>query len=248
MQRLRDNPSCADQEHAAILDSSDPGLSYQLTFDPRDHLVYFPALRPRVAILREQGVNGHSEMAFAFMNAGFTAVDVHMTDLLAGHIHLESPVGMAACGGFSYGDVLGAGRGRAESVLNHSSLRTQFEDFFARKDTFTLGICNGCQFLTRLRELIPGAEDWPVFTSNESEQYEARVCQVELLDFGPPSVFLHGMAGSKLPIATAHAEGHTRCQPSHSAQSLLEAGKIWVRYVDNYGKPTEAYPANPNGS
>lgn len=248
MQRLRDNPSCADCEHAAILDWSDPGLSYKLTFDPRDHIIPFPASRPRVAILREQGVNGHSEMAFAFMNAGFAAIDVHMTDLLAGRVHLASFVGLAACGGFSYGDVLGAGRGWAESVLRHHPLRKQFEGFFARQDTFTLGVCNGCQFLTRLRRLIPGADDWPIFTLNESEQYEARVCQVELLDPDPPCVFLHGMAGSKFPIATAHAEGRARCQSAHPAGTLLKACKVAVRYVDNYGQPTERYPANPNGS
>ena len=182
------------------------------------------------------------------MNAGFTAIDVHMTDLLGGRVHLASFVGLSACGGFSYGDVLGAGRGWAESVLKHPSLRKQFGDFFARKDTFALGVCNGCQFLTRLRRLIPGADDWPIFTLNESEQYEARVCQVELLDHDPPSVFLHGMAGSKLPIATAHAEGRARCQSPQSVGTLLEAGKIAVRYVDNYGQPTEKYPANPNGS
>jgi phosphoribosylformylglycinamidine synthase len=248
VQRLRDNPACADCEHAAILDSSDPGLSYKLTFHPKDRLVHFPAYRPRVAILREQGVNGHSEMAFAFMNAGFAAIDVHMTDLLAGRVHLASFVGLAACGGFSYGDVLGAGRGWAESVLRHPSLREQFEGFFVRKDTFALGVCNGCQFLTRLRRLIPGADDWPIFTLNESEQYEARVCEVELLDSGPSCIFLHGMAGCKLPIATAHAEGRAHCQSPHSPGALLEAGKVAVRYVDNYGKPTETYPANPNGS
>jgi phosphoribosylformylglycinamidine synthase len=187
-------------------------------------------------------------MAFAFMNAGFAAIDVHMTDLLDGRVHLASFVGLAACGGFSYGDVLGAGRGWAESVLRHDSMRKRFEEFFARKDTFTLGVCNGCQFLTRLRRLIPGADDWPTFTLNESEQYEARVCQVELLDSGPPCVFLHSMAGSKLPIATAHAKGRARCQTPHSASTLLEAGKVAIRYVDNYGQPTERYPANPNGS
>jgi phosphoribosylformylglycinamidine synthase len=248
MQRLRDNPSCADSEHAAVLDSSDPGLSYQLTFNPKDRLDPFPASRPRVAILREQGVNGHSEMAFAFMNAGFVAVDVHMTDLLAGRVQLESFVGLAACGGFSYGDVLGAGRGWAESVLRHRSLREQFQGFFARKDTFALGVCNGCQFLTRLRKLIPGADGWPIFTGNQSEQYEARVCEVEVLDQGEPSVFLHSMGGSKLPITTAHAEGYARCLSPGSAEALLEAGKVAVRYVDNYGRPTEKYPANPNGS
>jgi phosphoribosylformylglycinamidine synthase len=248
MQRLRDNPSCADGEHATILDSSDPGLSYQLTFDPRDHLISIPSSRHRVAILREQGVNGHSEMAFAFMNAGFTAIDVHMTDLLAGRVELASFVGLAACGGFSYGDVLGAGRGWAESVLRHPSLREQFKTFFVRKDTFALGVCNGCQFLTRLRNLIPGAEDWPVFTMNESEQYEARVCQVEVLDSGPPSVFLHGMRGSKLPIATAHAEGRASFPSPDSAGALLETGTVAVRYVGNDGQPTESFPANPNGS
>ncbi|KIY00204.1 uncharacterized protein Z520_03889 [Fonsecaea multimorphosa CBS 102226] len=248
IQRLRDNPICADSEHAAILDSSDPGLSYQLTFNPRDRPVPFPASRPQVAILREQGVNGHSEMAFAFLNAGFAAVDVHMTDLLAGRAHLANFVGLAACGGFSYGDVLGAGRGWAESVLRHHSLREQFQNFFARRDTFALGVCNGCQFLTRLRQLIPGADDWPIFTRNQSEQYEARVCEVEVLDHGSPSVFLHSMTGSKLPITTAHAEGYARCQSPGSEEALLEAGTVAVRYVDNYGKPTEKYPANPNGS
>ena len=248
LQRLRDSPMCADMEHAMALDSSDPGLSYNLTFDPNDHLVSFPTSRPRVAILREQGVNGHSEMAFAFMNAGFNAIDIHMTDLIEGRQTLESCVGLAACGGFSYGDVLGAGRGWAESVLRHTSLRQQFQDFFTRKDTFVLGVCNGCQFLTHLRQLIPGAEDWPTFTSNESEQYEARVCEVELLDSEPPCVFLDGMAGSKLPIATAHAEGRALFRAPNSADSLLKKGKVAVRYVDNYGRPTKRYPGNPNGS
>ena len=248
LQRIRDNPMCADSEHAMALDSSDPGLSYKLTFDPNDHLVSYPTSRPRVAILREQGVNGHSEMAFAFMNAGFTAVDIHMTDLIGRRQNLESCVGLVACGGFSYGDVLGAGRGWAESVLRHTSLRKQFKDFFARKDTFVLGVCNGCQFLTHLRQLIPGAEDWPTFTLNESEQYEARVCEVELLDPGPSCVFLEGMAGSKLPIATAHAEGRALFRAPDSADSLLRQGKVTVRYVDNYGQPTERYPGNPNGS
>ena len=258
MQRLRDNPTCADEEHASILDSTDPGLSYRLTFDPKDHIV--PTLsglmnslsltaRPRVAILREQGVNGHAEMAFAFMSAGFTAVDVHMTDLLAGRTDLSSFVGLAACGGFSYGDVLGAGRGWAQSVLLHPPLRKQFEAYFARKDTFALGVCNGCQFLTRLRELIPGAHDWPTFECNASEQYEARVSMVELLDNpAAPSVFLHGMAGSTLPIAVAHGEGRAQFSAPHSAETLLQAQKVSMRYLDNQCQPTERYPANPNGS
>ena len=248
LQRIRDNPTCADLEHAMALDSSDPGLSYQLTFDPHDHLVSYSPSRPCVAILREQGVNGHSEMAFAFMNAGFTAIDMHMTDLISRRQNLESCVGLVACGGFSYGDVLGAGHGWAESVLRHPSVRNQFKDFFSRKDTFALGVCNGCQFLTHLRQIIPGAEDWPTFTRNESEQYEARVCEVELLDSGPPCVFLEGMAGSKLPIAVAHAEGRALFRSPNSADCLLEKGKVAVRYVDNYGQPAKRYPGNPNGS
>ncbi|MCJ1382840.1 hypothetical protein MMC17_005953 [Xylographa soralifera] len=258
MQKLRDNPICADTEYESILDSSDPGLSYNLTYDPSAHILPFASTllsslsltsKPRVAILREQGVNGQSEMAFAFMSAGFSAIDVHMTDLISGRVSLSSFVGLAACGGFSYGDVLGAGQGWAKSVLLHANTREEFKQFFARKNTFTLGVCNGCQFLSRLKELIPGAEGWPTFEQNISEQYEARVCMVEILDtHSTPSVFLHGMAGSKLPIVTAHGEGKATFSKLSSATALLEQDLVSVRYIDNYLQPTERYPANPNGS
>ena len=258
LQRLRDNPTCSDQEYESIADSQDPGLSYNLTFNPAEKIT--PTLsglmnslsltnKPKVAILREQGVNGHPEMAFAFMTAGFTAVDVHSSDVLSGRATLSDFVGLAACGGFSHGDVLGAGRGWAESYLQDERARGEFAVFFARRDTFALGVCNGCQFLTRLRELIPGAARWPTFERNVSEQYEARVAMVELSDSpAAPSVFLHGMAGSKLPIATAHGEGRATFSTPRAAQGLLDAGLVSVRYLDNYLRPTERYPANPNGS
>jgi phosphoribosylformylglycinamidine synthase len=190
-------------------------------------------------------------MAFAFSVAGFSAIDVHMTDLISGRISLSSFTGLAACGGFSYGDVLGAGQGWAKSVLLHPQTRSDFAAFFNRPDTFALGVCNGCQFLSRLKGLIPGAEPWPSFMRNESEQYEARVAMVEVLDDpAHPSVFLHGMAGSILPNATAHGEGRaTFSTPSISTPStLLNKKLVSLRYVDNYLKPTETYPFNPNGS
>ncbi|KAF1991199.1 phosphoribosylformylglycinamidine synthase-like protein [Aulographum hederae CBS 113979] len=270
LQKLRDNPACADSEFTSILDDTDPGLSYNLTFNPKDNILPWTSTisqaitaKPRVAILREQGVNGHAEMAFAFHAAGFAAVDVHMTDLISGRVSLASFVGLAACGGFSYGDVLGAGQGWAKSVLLHAPTRKEFQAFFERKDTFTLGVCNGCQFLSRLKELIPGAESWPTFERNTSEQYEARVCMVEVLDppqsrsTSPqdpraPSVFLHGMAGSTLPIVVAHGEGRAAF-PSDPASTftpaaLYEKELVSFRYVDNRKKQTETYPFNPNGS
>lgn len=259
MQQLRDNPYCAKAEQDSIVDCSNPGLAYKLTFDPQTNIIPFTtsllaslplSSKPRVAILREQGVNGQSEMAFAFMSAGFSAVDVHMTDIISGRVSLASFVGLAACGGFSYGDVLGAGQGWSKSVLLHQETRQQFTSFFERKDTFTLGVCNGCQFLSRLKELIPGADLWPTFERNVSEQYEARFCMVEILDSrSQPSVFLHGMAGSKLPIATAHGEGRACFKTSISSADILREQKlVSLRFVDNYLKPTEGYPANPNGS
>ena len=265
MQRLRDNPACADAEHDNVLDNDDPGLSFKLTFNPKDTILPLSSsissafiAKPRVAILREQGVNGQAEMAFAFAAAGFAPIDVHMTDLLSGRTSLASFVGLAACGGFSYGDVLGAGQGWAKSVLLHSTVRNEFETFFERKDTFTLGVCNGCQFLSRLKELIPGAAAWPTFERNISEQYEARVCMVEVNDASgagrTPSVFLHGMHGSLLPIVTAHGEGQATFErsagssSSSTPQELLDNGLVSMRYVDNYLKPTERYPYNPNGS
>ena len=259
MQRLRDNPQCADVEQNLILDSSDPGLSYNLTFNPSANILSLKtsltsslplSTKPRVAILREQGVNGHAEMAFAFMSAGFSAVDVHMTDLISGRVSLSTFVGLAACGGFSYGDVLGAGQGWAKSVLLHPDTRKEFKDFFERKDTFTLGVCNGCQFLSRIKEVIPGTENWPTFERNSSEQYEARTCMIEIIDNkSSPSVFLHGMAGSTFPVVTAHGEGRAHFKEhSSSVNTLLERNMVAVRYVDNYLKPTEQFPANPNGS
>lgn len=262
MCRLRDNPDCADSEHNSISDVRDPGLSYNLTFKVGSDILSLTSRlstrlsltsKPRVAILREQGINGQSEMAAAFMNAGFAAIDVHMTDLLSG-LSLSTFTGLAACGGFSYGDVLGAGQGWAKSVLLHQKLRQQFAEFFARKDTFALGVCNGCQFLTRLKSLIPGAESWPSFQRNTSEQYEARFCMVEVLDTKPhsPSIFLHGMGGTTMPIALSHGEGRAQFDGASSqaeaAKALLTDHLVSVRYVDNYLAATETYPANPNGS
>ncbi|EER41069.1 phosphoribosylformylglycinamidine synthase [Histoplasma capsulatum H143] len=262
MQRLRDNPTAADQEYENILDDKDPGLSYNLTFDPKESILplmtsltsrFSPfSTKPRVAILREQGVNSQAEMAFAFNMAGFTAVDVHMTDIISGQVSLTSFVGIAACGGFSYGDVLGAGQGWSKSVLLHKETRNEFQSFFQRPDTFALGVCNGCQFLSRLKELIPGARHWPSFERNESEQYEGRVCMVGISDPDPatPSVFLHGMHGSSLPIAVAHGEGRASFTNSSSdAESLMNQNLAPIRYVDNSSlKPTMRYPFNPNGS
>lgn len=261
IQRLRDNPSCADAEFASILSVQDPGLSYNLTFKPSDRIIPFSSTlsnrlsltsKPRVAILREQGVNGHSEMAFAFMTAGFSAIDVHMTDLLSGRVSLSTFIGLAACGGFSYGDVLGAGRGWAMSILLHPEMKKMFKDFFERKNTFTLGVCNGCQMLSQLKELIPGAEAWPTFVRNVSEQYEARVCMVQIHDTpASPSVFLHGMAGSSFPVATAHGEGRAFFEgqdQNTAAQTLLDKSLVSLRYTSNDLQPTETYPANPNGS
>ncbi|KAG5291588.1 phosphoribosylformylglycinamidine synthase [Histoplasma ohiense] len=262
MQRLRDNPTAADQEYENILDDRDPGLSYNLTFDAKESILplmtsltsrFSPfSTKPRVAILREQGVNSQAEMAFAFNMAGFTAIDVHMTDIISGQVSLTSFVGIAACGGFSYGDVLGAGQGWSKSVLLHKDTRNEFQSFFQRPDTFALGVCNGCQFLSRLKELIPGARHWPSFERNESEQYEGRVCMVGISDPDPatPSVFLHGMHGSSLPVAVAHGEGRASFTNSSSdAESLVNQNLAPIRYVDNSSlKPTMRYPFNPNGS
>ena len=249
VQRLRDNAECAEQEFEALLDQEDPGLSVQLTFDVNADITapYIKkGVRPRVAVLREQGVNGHVEMAAAFDRAGFTAVDVHMSDVLAGRIDLDTFKGLVACGGFSYGDVLGAGEGWAKSILFNSRARDAFSQFFDRDDSFTLGVCNGCQMLSNLNELIPGSEFWPRFVRNHSEQFEARVAMVEVQK--SQSIFLQGMAGSRLPVVVAHGEGHAEYA---SADALLESdlsGCVSLRYVDNYGKVTERYPANPNSS
>ncbi len=245
MQTLRDNPSCAQQEFDRILDLTDPGLTPKMTFDPQDDFtkVYLQmGDRPRVAILREQGVNSHYEMAAAFDRAGFAAVDVHMSDILAGRVSLKDFKGLVACGGFSYGDVLGAGQGWAKTILMHDGCRDDFAAFFRRKDTFALGVCNGCQMMSALKSIIPGAEHWPAFRRNKVEQFEARFVMAEVLP--SPSLFFAGMAGSQVPIVVSHGEGRAVFDNAEDQAKALSA----VRYVDNKGEPTEAYPYNPNGS
>ena len=245
MQRLRDNPASADAERAWRISDDDPGISPKLTFEPGEDIAA-PCIargaRPRVAVLREQGVNGQVEMAAAFTRAGFEAVDVHMSDLAAGRHRLSDFRGFAACGGFSYGDVLGAGRGWAASILYHDKLREQFAAFFADPKTFALGLCNGCQMMSHLKDIIPGAGHWPGFQRNASEQYEARFVTVEVME--SPSIFFRGMAGSRIPIVTAHGEG--RAVFAHDAKP--NKANACLRFVDNRGKPTEAFPLNPNGS
>lgn len=247
MQKLRDNPVCARQEYDRILDASDPGLHVQLEFDCNDDIAkpfILSGVRPAIAILREQGVNGHVEMAAAFDRAGFAATDVHMSDLVAGRISLKNFQGFVACGGFSYGDVLGAGKGWARSILFNSRLREEFESFFQRSDTFALGVCNGCQMMSNLHEIIPGAENWPRFIRNKSEQFEARFVMVEVQQ--SPSLFFDGMAGSRMPIAVAHGEGYVDFADSTCLSKT--SSLVALRYVDNRGNPTETYPLNPNGS
>ena len=247
MQMLRDNPDCAQQEYDRLLDAGDPGITPKLTFDPGENIVapfINRGARPRVAILREQGVNGQIEMAAAFDRAGFAAVDVHMSDIIAGRASLKDFKGFAACGGFSYGDVLGAGEGWAKSILFNVRARDGFESFFKRSDSFALGVCNGCQMMSNLHELIPGAERWPHFVRNRSEQFEARFATVEVQE--SPSLFFQGMAGSRIPVAVAHGEGYAEFADAAAlgaAQPLVA-----LRFVDNRGAPTETYPLNPNGS
>ena len=249
MQRLRDNPECAQEEFDTLLDAEDPGLHASLGFDPQED-VAAPYIasghRPRMAVLREQGVNGQIEMAAAFDRAGFEAVDVHMSDIISGRLSLHDFNGLVACGGFSYGDVLGAGEGWAKSILFNSRARDEFAAFFARSDSLGLGVCNGCQMMSNLHELIPGSEGWPHFVRNLSEQFEARVSMVEVLK--SPSLFLQGMAGSRMPIAVAHGEGRAEFAQGQEPAELLRKQIAALRYVDNYGDPTEVYPANPNGS
>jgi phosphoribosylformylglycinamidine synthase len=240
MQRLRDNPDCADEERSARRDFSAPGLVPRITFEATPFIN--TGARPRVAILREQGVNSHLEMAAAFDKAGFTAVDVHMSDLIAGRIQLGQFTGLAACGGFSYGDVLGAGRGWATSILERPALRDQFAEFFERADSFSLGVCNGCQMLAQLKDLIPGAQYWPRFLRNRSEQFEARLSLVEVVE--SPSLFFRGMAGSRIPIVVSHGEGRAHFDsPEHQALA-----QVALRFVDGRGLAAAHYPDNPNGS
>ena len=246
IQALRDNPATAKEEFEQLLDEDDPGLNVSLSFDPTDNVVRSlgNGTKPRVAILREQGVNSQYEMAAVFLRAGFGAVDVHMSDLQTGRDDLGNYQGLVACGGFSYGDVLGAGGGWAKSILYHDATRDQFQSFFERDDTFALGVCNGCQMLSHLKQLIPGAEHWPRFLRNRSEQFEARLNLVEVVE--SPSLFLTGMAGSRMPIATSHGEG--RATFDDEAARYAASYTVALRYVDNHGEVADRYPANPNGS
>ena len=240
----RDNPACADAEHAAAGRADDPGMHVALSFDPADNVAapFLNLSRPKVAILREQGVNSHVEMAYAFHKAGLESHDVHMTDLQSGRTKLADFQGLVACGGFSYGDTLGAGIGWARSITFNPALSDQFKGFFGRTDTFGLGVCNGCQMFAELADIIPGAQDWPRFTTNQSERFEARLSMVEVLD--SPSLFLQGMAGSRLPIAVAHGEGFANFKHRGNPAQAIAA----MRFVDNHGQATEQYPFNPNGS
>jgi phosphoribosylformylglycinamidine synthase len=242
--QLRDNPACADSEHAAIGLPADPGMHVRLSFDPLDNVAapFINKTRPKVAILREQGVNSHVEMSYAVAQGGFDTFDVHMSDLHAGRTDLSQFQGFIACGGFSYGDTLGAGEGWARSIMFNPKLAEQFEAFFGRTDTFALGVCNGCQMLAALSPIIPGAQDWPKFTNNRSARYEARLSLVEVLE--SPSLFFAGMAGSRMPIAVAHGEGFANFSQRGNAAKVHKA----LRFVDNTGAATEVYPFNPNGS
>ncbi|MFM9911956.1 MAG: phosphoribosylformylglycinamidine synthase [Methylophilaceae bacterium] len=249
MQSLRDNPLCAQQEYDRLLDSYDPGLHARLEFDLNDDIAapYIASgIRPKMAVLREQGVNGQVEMAAAFDRAGFEAHDVHMSDIIAGRVSLQDFAGLVACGGFSYGDVLGAGEGWAKSILFNARARDEFSAFFQRKDSFALGVCNGCQMMSNLHDLIPGAEFWPHFVRNKSEQFEARFAMVEVLD--SPSLFFAGMDGSRMPIAVAHGEGFAEFSSSVAVEMARKQNLMTLRFVDNDGRATEIYPFNPNGS
>ncbi len=246
MQRLRDNPLCAEQEHQSRLDLTNPGMSPVVNFE-WGHSVHPPeSQKPKLAVLREQGVNGQVEMAAAFYEAGFNAIDVHMSDLLSGQVALDDFQGLVACGGFSYGDVLGAGEGWARTILYHENLRQQFKRFFERDHTFALGVCNGCQMMSNLGSLIPGTEHWPHFVKNQSEQFEGRVAMVEIQPTA--SIFFQQMQGSQLPIAIAHGEGRAEFSSAEKLQACADSGCIALKYTNNQGEVTEDYPANPNGS
>jgi phosphoribosylformylglycinamidine synthase len=249
MRRLRDDPGCADEEFAAQSNPNDPGLSVSLSFNPEEDIAapyIAKGVRPAVAILREEGVNSNTETAAIFARAGFTPHDIHMTDLLSGRRSLEEFKGLVACGGFSYGDVLGAGEGWAKSILFHEAVRAEFQMFFDRPDTFSLGICNGCQMFAALKSIIPGTEHWPRFVRNRSEQYESRFTLVEVLR--SPSVVLDGMAGSFLPIAVAHGEGYAEFTSEAAAAACAKSGLVGYRFVNNDRSVATQYPFNPNGS
>ena len=247
MQSLRDNPQCAKQEYDRILDTADPGLHAHLTFDINDSsrsAAINTGVKPKIAILREQGVNGHIEMAAAFDRAGFSAIDVHMSDIISGRTSLAEFKGLAACGGFSYGDVLGAGEGWAKSILFNAKALNEFSEFFNREDSFALGVCNGCQMMSNLSEIIPGAEYWPRFIKNSSEQFEARFVMTEITP--SPSILFRDMVGSRIPVVTSHGEG--RVEFESKKQSVQAMSNMTLRYVDNYGDVSQQYPFNPNGS
>jgi len=255
MQSQRDNPECAQEEYDALLDEASQGTIIKPSFDVEEverlairyqSSVIRPSARPKMAIFREQGINGQNEMAFAFDRAGFESVDVHMTDLLGGTIDLKDFAGLVACGGFSYGDVLGAGSGWAKSVLDNARLADMFQAFFERADSFTLGICNGCQMISQLKDIIPGAQHWPQFKRNRSEQFEARYANVEVMKSS--SIFFKGMEGSLLPIPVAHGEGRADFSATGDFEKCLTKDLITARYIDTKGEPTEQYPMNPNGS
>ncbi|MBI5771560.1 MAG: phosphoribosylformylglycinamidine synthase, partial [Verrucomicrobia bacterium] len=260
---LRDNPACAEQEHQLRLDPTDPGITPRITFqisnpeftestERRKNQASGTSVssvlrtKPPIAILREQGVNGEVEMAAAFTRAGFRAVDVHMTDILSGRVSLRDFRGLAACGGFSYGDVLGAGEGWAKSILFNERARAEFAAFFARTDTFALGVCNGCQMMSNLHSIIPGSDHWPHFVQNKSERYEGRYVSLKIEK--SPSLLFAGMEGSVIPICTAHGEGYAEFADAAAAQRCSESGLVAARYVDNHHRVTEHYPLNPNGS
>ena len=243
---LRDNPACAESEHQLRIDRTNPGITPVVPFNVTAAPAILTGARPPIAILREQGVNGEVEMAAAFTRAGFKAIDVHMTDILSGRVALKNFRGLAACGGFSYGDVLGAGEGWAKSILFNERARTEFAAFFERTDTFALGVCNGCQMMSNLHRIIPGSDHWPRFVQNQSERYEGRYVSVKIEK--SPSVLFAGMAGSVLPIAVAHGEGFTEFKDAAALQRCATSGLVAARFVDNHHQPTERYPLNPNGS
>jgi phosphoribosylformylglycinamidine synthase len=251
MQSLRDNPECAQQEYDRLLDTADTGLFSDLSFDINQDVAaayvggtFIEGVKPKVAILREQGVNGHIEMGAAFAQSGFSAIDVTMTDIKEQRVDLAEFKGLVACGGFSYGDVLGAGEGWAKSILFNSQVRDAFQAYFERQDAFSLGVCNGCQMMSNLKQIIPGAESWPHFVRNASEQFEARLVQTRIAQ-DSNSILMAGMQGSKLPVVVAHGEGRAEYTQDGVEASLRN---LAVSYIDYQGNSTERYPANPNGS
>jgi phosphoribosylformylglycinamidine synthase len=248
MREMRDEPACAREEFAAACDPGAPGLNVALTFDPDEDVSapYIGKARPRVAVLREQGVNSQIEMAAVLERVGFESHDVHMTDVLSGRVKLEQFRGLVACGGFSYGDVLGAGEGWAKSILYHPATREEFQRFFERADTFSLGVCNGCQMFAALKEIVPGTANWPRFVRNRGEQFEGRFSLVELAR--SPSIVLAGMDGSMLPIAVAHGEGRAEFASESDAKSFNGSGLVAARYANGDRSVATTYPANPNGS